>query len=40
MKSCESKLRWLCNVGQMNGDSMDNIRREAARTFRSRTWEG
>jgi hypothetical protein len=29
-------LQWLQNPSQMNGDNMDNVRREASRTFRTK----
>jgi hypothetical protein len=29
-----AKLHWLQNPSQVNGDNMDNVRREASRTFR------
>jgi hypothetical protein len=34
-KMKQAKLQWLQNPSQMNGDTMDNVRREASRTFRN-----
>jgi hypothetical protein len=30
----QAKLQWLQNPSQVNGDNMDNVRREDSRTFR------
>jgi hypothetical protein len=30
----QAKLQWLQNQSQVNGNNMDNVRREASRTFR------
>jgi hypothetical protein len=35
----QAKLQWLQNPSQVNGDNMDNIRREASRTFRTKKRE-
>jgi hypothetical protein len=32
----QAKLQWLQNPSQVNGDNMDNVRREASRTFRTK----
>jgi hypothetical protein len=32
----QAKLQWLQNPSQVNGDNMDNVRREANRTFRTK----
>jgi hypothetical protein len=32
----QAKLQWLQNPSQVNGDNMDNVRREAGRTFRTK----
>jgi predicted metallo-beta-lactamase superfamily hydrolase len=31
----QAELQWLQNPSQVNGDNMDNIRREASSTFRT-----
>jgi hypothetical protein len=31
-----AKLQWMQNLSQVNGDNMDNVRREASRTFRTK----
>jgi hypothetical protein len=31
----QAKLRWLQNPSQMDGDNVDNARREATRTLRN-----
>jgi hypothetical protein len=31
----QDKLQWLQNPSQVNGDNMDNVKREASRTFRT-----
>jgi hypothetical protein len=33
-KRKQTKLQWLQNPHQMNEDHLDNVRREASRTFR------
>jgi hypothetical protein len=35
----QAKLQWLQNPSQVNGDNMDNVRREASRTFRTKKRE-
>jgi hypothetical protein len=35
----KDKLQWLQKPSQVNGDNMDNIRREASRTFRTKKRE-
>jgi hypothetical protein len=35
----QAKLQWLQNPSQVNGDKMDNVRREASRTFRTKKKE-
>jgi predicted metallo-beta-lactamase superfamily hydrolase len=35
----QAKLQWLQNSSQVNGDNMDNVRREASRTFRTKKKE-
>jgi hypothetical protein len=35
----QAKLQWLQNLSQVNGDNMDNVRREASRTFRTKKRE-
>jgi hypothetical protein len=32
----QAKLQWLQNPSQASGDNMDNVRREASRTFRTK----
>jgi hypothetical protein len=32
----QAKFQWLQNPSQVNGDNMDNVRREASRTFRTK----
>jgi hypothetical protein len=32
----QAKLQWLQNPSQVNRDNMDNVRREASRTFRTK----
>jgi hypothetical protein len=32
----QAKLQWLQNPSQVNGDNMDNVRREASRNFRTK----
>jgi hypothetical protein len=32
----QAKLQWLQNTSQVNVDNMDNIRREASRSFRTK----
>jgi hypothetical protein len=33
----QSKLQWLQDLSQVNGDNMNNVKREASRTFRTKT---
>jgi hypothetical protein len=35
----KAKLQWLQNPSQVNGDNMDNVRREASRIFRTKKRE-
>jgi hypothetical protein len=35
----QAKLQWLQNPNQMNGDNMDNMRREGGRTFRTKKYQ-
>jgi hypothetical protein len=35
----QAKLQWLQNPSQVNGDNMDNVGREARRTFRTKKRE-
>jgi hypothetical protein len=35
----QAKLQWLQNPSQVNGDNMDNVRREASRAFRTKKGE-
>jgi hypothetical protein len=35
----QAKLQWLQNLSQVDGDNMDNVRREASRTFRTKKRE-
>jgi hypothetical protein len=32
----QAKFQWVQNSSQMNADNMDNVRREASRTFRTK----
>jgi hypothetical protein len=32
----QAKLQWLQNPSKVNGDNMDNVRRDASRTFRTK----
>jgi hypothetical protein len=35
----QAKLQWLQNLTQINGDNLNNIRREASRHFRNKKRE-
>jgi hypothetical protein len=35
----QAKLQWLQNPSQVNGDNMNNVKREASRTFRTKKRE-
>jgi hypothetical protein len=34
----QAKLQWLRNPSEMNGDNLNNVRREASRHFRNKPW--
>jgi hypothetical protein len=38
-KRKQAKLQWLQNPGQINGDNLQNLRRETSRTFREKERE-
>jgi hypothetical protein len=35
----EAKLQWLHDPSEINGDNLNNVRREASKYFRNRKWE-
>jgi hypothetical protein len=35
----QAKLQWLQDQSKINGDNLNNVRREASRHFRNKKWE-